>query len=175
MLKQDRISWAVSMLDVQPADHLLEIGCGAGAAITLVGALLTLGSITAVDRSKAMIDKAARRNEAFIKSGQLSFCVGEFREVVHPRPGYDKIFAFNVNIFLGAANSELAIIQEHLSPEGALYLFFQPPPTTDMKVIQSMAEKARAGLRAAGFHIVSTTFKKLHPAPACCIVARPNQ
>ena len=31
-----RIRWAVDFMDVQPNDHILEIGCGPGAAAELM-------------------------------------------------------------------------------------------------------------------------------------------
>lgn len=173
--KEDRISWAVVRLGVKPADHLLEIGCGTGQMITSIAAVLTTGTITAVDRSPAMVEKAARRNEIYIKKGQLTFLTGAFTEVQLPRSAYDKIFAFNVNLFQANAGAELSIIQEHLVPGGAFYLFFQPPPTTVMEGIKAIAGKAKAALQEHGFMIVSTTFKKLVPAPVCCIVSRPRQ
>lgn len=38
-----RLAWVVDSLDVQPGDRLLEIGCGHGVAVSLIGEKADLG------------------------------------------------------------------------------------------------------------------------------------
>jgi protein-L-isoaspartate O-methyltransferase len=49
----ERFEWAVEVIDPAPSQRLLEIGCGQGVAVSLIAPLLSTGSITAIDRSKA--------------------------------------------------------------------------------------------------------------------------
>ncbi|WP_315824343.1 class I SAM-dependent methyltransferase [Paraflavitalea speifideaquila] len=129
----ERISWALSRLAIEPTHQVMEIGYGAGAAIPPIMAVLTSGSLTAVERSTSMAQKAANRYQPWIKNRQLTLCTGEFSEVQLPHSHYNIIFAFNVNLFLAKANIELGIIRQCLAPGGTFYLFFQPPPTTGME------------------------------------------
>ena len=43
-----RIRWAVELMDVQPADQVLEIGCGPGAGAELICARLETGRLFAI-------------------------------------------------------------------------------------------------------------------------------
>ena len=57
-----RIRWAVELMDVQPADHVLEIGCGPGAGAELICSRLETGKLFAIDRSESGVDRTKRRN-----------------------------------------------------------------------------------------------------------------
>src|SRR5918995_3465212 len=61
-----RLLWAVERLSVEPDDHLLEIGCGGGLAVSLICQRLGDGTITAIDRSPVMVERAAKRNEQHV-------------------------------------------------------------------------------------------------------------
>ncbi len=169
MKVNDRFIWAVEMLHIDPDDHILEIGCGHGIAVSLIAPQLKTGTITAVDASRAMIDKAQRKNEGleadFIHQSFCQTALGQ---------RYDKIFAFNVNIFLNDAEKELSLIRDYLAPLGALYVFHQPPPTAGMETAQGFAERITNQLEKGGYVIRDVLFKKLAPAPVVCIISQPS-
>ena len=60
------------MLGVKPADRLVEIGCGHGVAVSLIGERLAGGRIPAIDRSEAMVETAVRRNRTNLPSGKAA-------------------------------------------------------------------------------------------------------
>jgi cyclopropane fatty-acyl-phospholipid synthase-like methyltransferase len=65
-----RLRWAVGVLDVQPDEQILEIGCGRGIAIELICARLDTGRVTGVDRSPVAIAAAQVRNHLHVASGR---------------------------------------------------------------------------------------------------------
>lgn len=67
----ERFVWAVETLELEPADNILEIGCGHGVAVSLIWERLGPGGrITAIDRSQKMIAAARRRNQQHVESGR---------------------------------------------------------------------------------------------------------
>ena len=169
MTTNERIYWAVSMLDIQPTDRVLEIGCGAGLAVEQIAQKLTSGKITAIDQSQAMIAMASRRNKDFIAAEKVVLLTGKLAEIQLPVQVYDKIFAFNVSVFWKNPVRELQIIASHLKQDGAFYVFHQPP----YDITKQIAEKASKQLKKADFAIGQTIFKALPPAAAFCIIAQP--
>ncbi len=166
----ERFEWATEVLDIQPGDRILEIGCGAGIAVRLIASRLKKGSITAIDQSAAMIRMATRRNREFSDAKKSIFLTGSFADTKLPYPEYDKIFAFNVSVFWKNPVTELAIIAAHLKKNGHFYLFHQPP----FDITKDIAKKAAEQIRKNGFDIVNTLFKNTKPVPSFCIIANKN-
>jgi len=164
----DRIRWAVEVLSVEPADRLLEIGCGNGAAVSLICRKLAAGTVTAIDRSDRMIALAARRNETYAAAGRACFLTAGLLEADLPRGAFDKIFAVNVNLFWMKPRRELDVVRELLAPDGTLYLFNQPPSAGRLPDI---AGRMRRNLLDAGFAVRDVLVGELQPVPVVCVTA----
>ena len=98
MAKQvaERMLWAVETLAVEPSDHILEVGCGRGVAVSLVCEKLTDGRITAIDRSEMMIAMARKRNREHISAGKAVLKAISLAEADFGDERFDKVFAFHV-------------------------------------------------------------------------------
>jgi SAM-dependent methyltransferase len=161
----DGIVWAVETLDISPADHVLEIGCGHGLAVPLVCEKLGRGTLTAIDRSPKMIAATEKRNRGLVLAGEVRFETTALSEAKFGRRRFSKIFAVNVNLFWINATAELPVIAKVLRPGGALYLFYQPPSAAQLK---SIAAKLARNLESGGFIVDRTVFG---PKGCMCFVA----
>lgn len=128
----ERYSWAVDILDVQPNDVILEIGCGYGHSIPLICEKLATGHLTAIDRSEKMFAAASAANSQFIDCGCVTIVHQDILDRVFPAAHFDKIFLFNINVFWMDPRDELAEIRRILKSTGRFYLFHQPPPGHDL-------------------------------------------
>ncbi len=165
----ERLQWAVETLAVAPIDHLLEIGCGHGLAVSLICEKLTSGTITAIDRSEKMINLASKRNRTHVSSGKARFQSATLDEANFGNDQFDKIFAVRVNLFSQQPAKQLEIIKNHLKPKGKLYLFDQPPvPNKSQQLVESVSKT----LRDHGFSIQEVLSKELKPVRVTCVIAK---
>lgn len=167
----DRHTWTIQLLDIQPEDRLLEVGCGHGVAVSLACERLDGGHILAIDRSEKMIALARRRNQQWIDAGRASFQVAESATACLGSGRFDKIFAINVAAFWRSPAPELAAVRPALVPGGALYIVHQPPAPGKER---ASTEALRGLLPARGYRIHAIPTADLEPAPAVCVVAVPD-
>ncbi|WP_067438292.1 class I SAM-dependent methyltransferase [Nocardioides jensenii] len=146
-----RIRWAVDVLDVQPADQILEIGCGQGHAAELICSRLETGKLLAIDRSESGVDRTKRRCGSYITAGRLAVRHIDLATLRVPVKRLDKVFAFNVNLFwVRDCQDELALLHERLSPGGTIALFYD---ASRPEQLPTQLEKASAALVQAGFRV----------------------
>lgn len=109
-------------------DQVLEIGCGRGAAVSLVASQLTTGRIVAIDSAATMVRLATQRNLSHIDAGRAEIRRAGFESADLPTDHFTKIFAVNVSLFwLGDAAQQVARIRSLLAPGGQLYVFGERP------------------------------------------------
>lgn len=161
----ERFAWAVKTMDIQPSDHLLEIGGGVGLLAEQVAGLLKDGKLVMVDKSEAMISKAVERNKIHIENRITTFIKKDLEVTILPER-FDKIVAFNVSAFWKNPRFSLPVIRRHLKPAGQFYLFYQPP----VEVTRQIAKEAAEVLKKNGLKVEKTLFKSLQPASAFCII-----
>jgi cyclopropane fatty-acyl-phospholipid synthase-like methyltransferase len=143
------VRWAVETLAVEPADRVLEIGCGPGVAASLVCDRLAGGTMLAIDRSPAQVERARRRNEEHVAAGRLELRALDVADLDAGAARFDTAFALDVNVFwTSPASRELARLRDALVAGGRLLLFFAPP---DPARAGEIGRRAADALRAAGF------------------------
>jgi cyclopropane fatty-acyl-phospholipid synthase-like methyltransferase len=167
-----RLTWAVELLDVQPDDRVLEIGCGRGVAAALMCARLASGSLLGIDRSATAIGAARQRNAEHITTGRADFRVVALEDLDPSELGpVGKILAVNVNLFwTGPARRELALIAELLAPGGRFLLVYDPPAG---ERLEALGATVVDHLTAAGF-ACSTSRHDCDGASLLGVSARPG-
>lgn len=169
----ERFVWAVDTLALDPADRVLEVGCGHGVAVSLVCERLTSGQITAVDRSEKMIEMAARRNREHVADGRAVLRTAALEQADFGAERFDKVFAFNVAPFWLQPKEALASVRRHLAPDGAVYIFWDARHTRSGQA-RELADRLSERIQLAEFTVNHVLVKDLRPVPAVCVIGRPQ-
>ena len=146
-----RIRWAVDVMDVQPTDSILEIGCGPGAGAELICQRLQTGKLFAIDRSESGVDRTKRRCRQYVESGRLTVRQIDLATLRVPVKRLHKVFAFNVNLFwVRDCADEVALLHERVLPGGAVFLFYE---ANQPDLVPTMVTKSSKALQDAGFRV----------------------
>ncbi len=146
-----RIVWAVDVMDVQPDDNILEIGCGPGYGAELICERLETGKLFAIDRSESGVDRTKRRCARFLEAGRLTVRQIDLATLRVPVKRLTKVFAFNVNLFwVRDCADEVALLHERVLPGGAVFLFYE---AKQPELVPTIVTKASAALTKAGFRV----------------------
>ena len=172
---RQRNRWAVSLLRVQPADRVLEIGFGPGVAVAEL-ARAGAGHVYGVDHSAVMLKQATRRNAAAIRAGRVTLInasVGQLPAALEVP--FDAILAVNSLGFWPALAERLAELRRRLAPGGRIAIVSQPRcHGATAGTSRSAAGEIEDLLRAAGFTHLSTATLPLRP-PVVCVLAAPQK
>src|SRR4029450_5322828 len=146
----ERFVWAVDTLALDPADRVLEVGCGHGVAVSLVCERLVSGGSTGIDRSTKMIEMAARRNREHVAAGRAVLKTAALEKADFGDERFDKVFAFNVPPFWHQPREALGIVRRHLAPDGAVYLFWDARHTQPRRA-RDLADQLSEKIPLAAF------------------------
>jgi SAM-dependent methyltransferase len=165
-----RNAWAVSLLDVQRDDRVLEIGFGPGLAIRELGRIATEGYVCGIDRSEPMVRRARRLNADGIRRGVVNLRLGSVEELSAFDAPFDKILAVNSMGFWNEPVARLAELRRLLRPGGLIALAHQPrgPGATD-ETSASKGREIAAALFRAGVSEARLETLRLKPAVVCVL------
>lgn len=167
----ERLTYAVELLDVQPGDRLLELGCGHGVAVSLVCERLDGGRIVALDRSAKMTDATRKRNAVWIERGTASVLTTSLDEADLGRAAFDKVFGVHFPVLLrGEPSRELDVIRGCLAHGGTLHVIFQPFSAGQ---VDATVTRLRTVLDGQGFPVADVRRRAASPAPVVNVVAGP--
>jgi SAM-dependent methyltransferase len=171
---RQRSAWVVSLLSVQPADKVLEIGFGPGLAVAKL-ARAGAGHVYGIDHSEVMLRQASTRNAAAIRAGRVTLIRASADQIPPALDGpFDAILAVNSLGFWPAPAQRLAELRRRLAPGGRIAIASQPRcPGATADTSRSAAREIENLLRDAGFTHLSTQTLALSPPVACVLAASP--
>jgi len=118
--------WTISLLNIQPQDHILEIGFGPGVSTQLASEKASKGFVAGIDHSGTMVQTASQRNAAAIRSGLMELKQGDVSSLPFPDQSFDIAFSLHSIYFWPQPGNCLKEIQRVLKPEGLLAITIQP-------------------------------------------------
>jgi ubiquinone/menaquinone biosynthesis C-methylase UbiE len=92
-------AWVLGYLDVQPADRVLDIGCGGGMAIKLIAKVAVDGFVAGLDHSPGMVEQARRRNAAAIRAGRVEIVLGDVVALPYDDASFDTVISVQTFYF----------------------------------------------------------------------------
>jgi SAM-dependent methyltransferase len=166
-----RNRWAVQLLDVQPTDRVIELGCGPGVAIAALATRATRGLVVGVDHSQVMIRQARRRNRAAIRTGRVRLIQAPVESLSISDGPFNAALAVNTVGMWPDPTARLRELGRLLRPGGRIALVAQPRcPGATAATSAAAANKLAALLSEAGFAHLRTEMLDLDP-PAACVLA----
>src|SRR4029078_2254653 len=121
-----RMVWAVELMDPQPGDNVLEIGCGAGYGAELICQRLTTGKLCAIDRSESGVDRTKRRNAKYVDAGRLTVRQIDLATLRVAVKRLSRVLAFIGNLScVRECAPEVPLLHERVLQGGAVFLFYE--------------------------------------------------
>lgn len=116
------LKWSVDLLAPRAGDHLIDAGCGTGAAAI---AMMRHADcrVTAIDRSETMLAVARRQTAAAGLKDRCHFQQGDVTAVARKLSGYDGALALNVLYFCDPQSRMIAALHSALRPGGRLVAY----------------------------------------------------
>ncbi|HEX4981544.1 MAG TPA: methyltransferase domain-containing protein [Ilumatobacteraceae bacterium] len=167
-----RSRWAVELLDLQPGERLLEVGCGPGVAIA---AAASRGiAVVGVDRSAVMIGQARRRNNAAVRAGRVELVTAPVEDLPDFDKPFDKVLAVNTVGHWDDPLGGLTALRRVLRSGGRIAIVTQPRHAGATAADSLAAADTTIGLLGeAGFDDVRIETLELDPPAVCALATNP--
>ena len=168
---RSRNLWALSLLEIRPADQVLEIGFGPGWAIQQASRMAVNGLVAGVDLSRTMLAQAKFRNRIGIKSGRVDLRSGTAASIPFEDEQFDKVYAVNSFHEWGEALPGLMEARRVVKPGGLLAIVEHPHGKLDAKRIQEIQNDLATQISSAGFDVEQYT-NRIQGRTAIAIVGK---
>lgn len=151
-----RIQWAISQMQPQPSDTVLEIGFGPGISIRTMSKKLASGYIYGIDESMAMIESAGRRNKQAVNSGKVKLLCSSANNLPDFEKKISKVLTINSFEFWEDKVKALNDLKKHMDTGGQIYIVHQVLHKKGESGVEELSETYHEIIEKAGFKKVAT-------------------
>jgi ubiquinone/menaquinone biosynthesis C-methylase UbiE len=167
----ERNRWTVDLLEIQPRDHVLEIGFGPGLSIAHVARLASNGRVVGVDHSPLMVAVATRRSRSAVDARLVDLKLGGLEMLASLDETFDKVFSINAMQFMRDRVEALKAIRSVMKPDGIVATTFQPRQRGAKAAdARAFADKLSQEMIDAGFRNIRVETLDLKPTPVVCVL-----
>ena len=122
-------AFALKLLELTPADRVLEIGFGGG--VTLPTLIERAGFVAGIDRSHVMAERAKAMYAGVVAAGRAEFREGTVEALPFEAKSFDKVCTVNTIYFWRSLEAGFAEIHRVLTPGGRAVVGFLPKTHMD--------------------------------------------
>ena len=112
--------WALAELEVNPGDHVLDIGCGGGANIDRILTKCPKCTVRGIDLSKKSLEYTTELNYRAVKDGQCFVIGGSATQLPLAKDSYDIVMAFETIYYWPTIEMGFSEALRVLKPGGTL-------------------------------------------------------
>ena len=151
---------ALTALDLQPGDRMLELGFGHGRTIEHAASSVPTAFVVGIDRSEEMAHMAVRRCRHLLRDGKVALAVGDSDSLPLPDEHFDKVLSVHTIYFWADATAHLREVRRVLRHGGRFVLGFRSKEDEMAKDFPDTvyrfytAEEVRGLLEESGFQRV---------------------
>lgn len=116
--------FARELLQLQPEDAVLEIGCGHGETLAKCANVVSRGLLCGIDFSPVMHRHATRRHRRLVAEKRIEFHLGSSDRLPFDDQSFDKVFAVHTIYFWATPLDHLSEARRVLKPGGRSFLAF---------------------------------------------------
>lgn len=110
--------WTIGLMNIQPDDFVLDIGCGGGMAIKEIAKIATSGFVAGVDYSEIMVQQALKHNAAAVGTKRVAIKNGSISNLPFKDESFDKAYAIESFNFWSDPIAGLKEVHRVLRPQG---------------------------------------------------------
>jgi len=155
--------WTLEHLNIQPYQHIMEIGYGSGNILQEVARKLKVGFLAGLDPSPVLYRQAYRKNRRFIEQQLLQLHIGALPELSYPAHYFHTIYGVNAHCDWKEPSIEFMRLAAMLKSRGRLVMVFQPRVARNQEALQQAAEKIQADYAEAGLTEFRIEYRSTYP------------
>ena len=124
---RDTFAWGLARLSIKPDSVVLDIGCGGGAAVKMIAAMVSKGRVCGIDHSRDMVNLSRQVNKQLIESGRVVVDHGSVSDLPYSDNMFDVVTAFETIEFWPNLSEDLKEVKRVLKPGGQLLVVNRLP------------------------------------------------
>lgn len=117
---QPETDWTIKLLDIQPHDRAVELGCGAGRGLVLAARAAGLSLVAGMDLSPTMLRAASRRIRRAGQGDRVILLRGDLGALPYRDGSLDKIWSVHTFYFWADREAVFADLLRVLAPGGRI-------------------------------------------------------
>jgi cyclopropane fatty-acyl-phospholipid synthase-like methyltransferase len=153
------MDWIIRQLDLQPHQHLLEVGCGSGRLLAVVASKLSNSFLAGIEPSIIRYRQASRRNAAYLQQETMQLHTGHLYDLPYPASYFHTIYGSGSHYSWKNLATECLRLSSLLRVGGRLVLLSQPGHYRKEEDLRTEAARLQAAFLKAGLTDIQTEYR----------------